>query len=461
MAKDNQDKTDLQNMLHIIDDFKSVKVLKTSAFESTELVYGKDGTQYIRKTLYGAASKAVLFESIKAIDSTHLQKVYDIALAGNDLLLVCEYVQGETLRQQVESKGVLGEDELVTLSHDLCDALSNLHNAGSTCIVHRDVNPNNIIMRNGGACLIDFGIARTHTDGASRDTNLWGTAGYAAPEQFGFKQTDARTDIYALGQVMRFAISGKDPDEQTDAISAGMKEIIARCCAIDPANRFWTIDEFRVACDEALGLFDDAPQDDLAGFAVIGDELPREGKSAKSDVPAGMPDKSKSEVVNAKAPEKAQVDIAEAAANNKAKSVKINDSSKPKKTTQAREIADLEVNVVEDNDLKKKTHSRARKALWIIFKSLIGAWCICDILGSVILMAQDPTSTGILYALCMIISMGFAPWIFMCAGFGITKRIKFFQTHRYLKLTLCMLIIIFVFMFVLSNISDPYIASLQ
>ncbi len=461
MAKDNQDKIDLQNMLHIIDDFKSVKVLKTSAFESTELVCGKDGTQYIRKTLYGAASKAALFEGIKAIDSTHLQKVYDTALAGNDLLLICEYVQGETLRKQVESKGALSEDELVALSHDLCDALSNLHNAGSTCIVHRDVNPNNIIMRNGGACLIDFGIARIPTDGASRDTNLWGTAGYAAPEQFGFKQTDARTDIYALGQVMRFAMSGKDPDEQTDAISAGMKEIIARCCAIDPANRFWTIDEFRVACDEALGLFDDAPQDDFAGFAVIGDKLPCEGKFDKSDAQAGMPDKSKPEVVNAKAPEKTQVDIAEATANNKAQPVKINDLSKAKKTPQAREIADLEVNVVEDNNLKKKTHSRARKALWIIFKSLIGAWCICDILGSFILMAEDPTPTGILYALCMIISMGFAPWIFMCAGFGITKRIKLFQTHRYLKLTLCMLIIIFVFMFVLSNISDPYIASLQ
>lgn len=96
------------------------------------------------------------------------------------------------------------------LGRQLCQALAPLHREN---IVHRDIKPENIVLgADSQVYLIDFGIARFEKAGRSADTTLLGTHGYAAPEQFGFCQSDARADIYSLGVVLNQVVTGAFPN---------------------------------------------------------------------------------------------------------------------------------------------------------------------------------------------------------------------------------------------------------
>ncbi len=150
-----------------------------------------------------------------------------------DDFYVMEYISGKTLLETVSQ-------ELYTSSSakdyilQLIDAVSILHKFS---IVHRDIKPENIIITKDGTLkLIDFDISRKITDKKSRDTDILGTVGYAAPEQFGFAQTDARSDIYAIGTVYNFMLTGKLPIEEIPGGQVG--KIIKKCTAINQSARY-------------------------------------------------------------------------------------------------------------------------------------------------------------------------------------------------------------------------------
>ena len=90
----------------------------------------------------------------------------------------------------------------------MCKALWVLHSLGA---VHRDVKPENIILRGSEAVLIDFDAARLYKPEESGDTQVLGTTGFAAPEQYGLSQTDRRADIYAVGILMNVMLTGEHP----------------------------------------------------------------------------------------------------------------------------------------------------------------------------------------------------------------------------------------------------------
>jgi Serine/threonine protein kinase len=123
--------------------------------------------------------------------------------------VVMDYVHGETVAQRLSRyQGRMSVDDIVSIGLQLCDALSYLHEQ-TPQIIHRDLKPSNVMIdKNGHVRLIDFGIARFYKEGVQFDTVLLGTPGFAAPEQEGGSQSDPRTDVYGLGALLYFLLSG-------------------------------------------------------------------------------------------------------------------------------------------------------------------------------------------------------------------------------------------------------------
>ena len=143
-------------------------------------------------------------------------------------LVVEEYIQGTSLLERLEQRQYLTEAEAEQILLGLCEGLAPLHELG---IIHRDIKPSNLILQNGGIIrLIDFDAARTVKARSSEDTRLLGTKGYASPEQFGYGQTDARSDIYSIGITMQKLLG--------EAYQGRLTAILAKCTEIDPKMRY-------------------------------------------------------------------------------------------------------------------------------------------------------------------------------------------------------------------------------
>ncbi len=116
---------------------------------------------------------------------------------STETVVIEEFIQGDSLLERLSQKNYFTESEAQNTLIQLCDGLEPMHKCG---IIHRDIKPSNIIMQDDGSVrLIDFDAARVIKENATEDTKLLGTKGYASPEQFGYGQTDQRSDIYSLG----------------------------------------------------------------------------------------------------------------------------------------------------------------------------------------------------------------------------------------------------------------------
>lgn len=172
-------------------------------------------------------SRAADYAPLAAVRSPYVARVYQVLQEGEDVLLVQEYLEGRTLRSWLEEGRVFSEGEIAALFLQLCHGLEAFHGAG---LIHRDVKPENIFLCGGRAVLMDFDAARQYKPGGGKDTTYLGTEGYAAPEQYGFAQTDFRTDIYALGVVVRELCGAR--------CSSRLGPVVDKCTAFDPAARY-------------------------------------------------------------------------------------------------------------------------------------------------------------------------------------------------------------------------------
>ena len=170
------------------------------------------------------------------------------------LYVSMRYVPGRDLGRIVEADGPLPPDEAARLIAQVADGLDAVHAAG---LVHRDVKPHNVIVDEDGAHLTDFGLAKAMaaTTGLTATGQVIGTVDYMAPEQIEARRVDARTDVYALGGVLYWAVTGKVPFAERESSakmwahvneeppSAGRRgkaldPVIRRAMAKDPADRF-------------------------------------------------------------------------------------------------------------------------------------------------------------------------------------------------------------------------------
>lgn len=182
------------------------------------------------------ADRAGIYRYLMETNMAGIPHIYECITQDDGLIVVEEYVSGRTIEEIVSSDGAIKPEKALDITTQLCDILKPLHDADDP-VICRDLKAANIMLtEDGRARIVDFDIARVYRPGLNKDTCLLGTQGYAAPEQFGFGQTDARTDIYALGVLLNYMITGKMPsDEKAGGKAAG---IIEKCTKLKPDERY-------------------------------------------------------------------------------------------------------------------------------------------------------------------------------------------------------------------------------
>ena len=187
----------------------------------------------------------------------HVPRIVECYKTGRELVVVSEFIPGETLDAFVNEVGPSLELSLSVVPA-VCAAVAELHKAFDPPVVHRDLKPANIIVSEGpsglSATLIDFGIARRYREGAAADTVRFGTRSYAPPEQYGFGQTSVRSDIYALGMIALFCITGEEAHGQPSAeslartgVTGPYADAILQATSFDPGRRFASAEAFCTA----------------------------------------------------------------------------------------------------------------------------------------------------------------------------------------------------------------------
>lgn len=151
-------------------------------------------------------------ELLGRLSHPNLPVVADIFEYQNRPVLVMEFVPGQTLEDRVhDANAPLLEQDVVRYGIQVAQVLHYLHSQ-QPAIIYRDLKPSNIMVTPDGVLkLIDFGVARTYKERKSKDTVAMGSAGYAPPEQYGKGQTDARSDVYALGATLLHLLTGLPP----------------------------------------------------------------------------------------------------------------------------------------------------------------------------------------------------------------------------------------------------------
>lgn len=208
----------------------------------------QDEKIYIKKEIKEYTKE--IYESIKNINSKNIPKIYEILENEDKLIIIEEFINGDTLQTILEKENKLKESEVIKYMISLCDVLNEIHSLNPP-IIHRDIKPANIIMSNDNVLkLIDFDISRTYKEGESLDTTLLGTKGYASPEQFGFDQTDCRSDIYAMGVMMNVLTTGKHIKEELN--NTLLKDIIKKCTHISAEKRYDNVLDLKVELKNKL-----------------------------------------------------------------------------------------------------------------------------------------------------------------------------------------------------------------
>lgn len=188
-----------------------------------------------------------VYEQLASVRIEEVPAVKECVADDGKLIVVEEYVQGRSLKQVLDEQGLLNEEQAYEIAVQLVDILVRLHQLESA-IVHRDIKPSNIIIeKNGHVNLIDFNAARHVNADKNEDTRMLGTVYFAAPEQFGFGQSDERTDIYGLGATINYIMTGDKPG--AGIAECRFSDILKKCLMVDAKDRYQSAEELRGVLD--------------------------------------------------------------------------------------------------------------------------------------------------------------------------------------------------------------------
>ena len=211
-------------------EYDTLHVLKQSPRGTVSVVrHKKSGTRYVFRRYSGSGE---VYRRLLPVLCPHLPQIMEAAEQDGQTAVLEEYVQGDTLAELLMGAR-LTEREARQVTMQLCQALHVLHSMGA---VHRDVKPENVILRGSDAVLIDFDAARIYKVASESDTQVLGTTGFAAPEQYGIFQSDERADIFSLGVLLNIMLTGKHPSREMAAGKMG--RIVRKCTMTAPEQRY-------------------------------------------------------------------------------------------------------------------------------------------------------------------------------------------------------------------------------
>ena len=219
---------------YIKEEYTKVELLKKT--EHSSIWLAKDGTGQI-VVVKQLSTTGLPFRKLKEIAHPLWPRILFTAEEDDTTWVVEEYVSGNTLSAEIETGRRFSPTEVENIMLQLLEGMAAFHQAG---IIHRDIKPSNIILQGERqARLLDFGVAREMHRENSPDTRAFGTSGYAPPEQYGFGQTDARSDIYALGVTMKELLE--------EGNHGWLTAVLDKCTALDPKDRYQNADELKAA----------------------------------------------------------------------------------------------------------------------------------------------------------------------------------------------------------------------
>lgn len=221
---------------YLSEQFHKLTRLGESLKKETWLVQEEEtGKLYVWKEV--PCEQREIYEKIKRMNHPNLAKIKAILNGENCVIVLEEYISGETVKNRLQEEKKFSVAEAYTIITTLLQALKLLHEQK---IIHRDIQPGNLLISTDHVIkLLDFGIARIPKENQGHDTQILGTAGYAAPEQFGFTQSDERTDLYAVGVLFYQMLTGRMPIGNQCEEEVPYSAFISKCIAIDPKDRFF------------------------------------------------------------------------------------------------------------------------------------------------------------------------------------------------------------------------------
>jgi serine/threonine protein kinase len=212
----------------------------------------ENGTHYVVKIYdkYFVTDSADERKILENLNHPAIPKLTDSFETEESVYVIREYAKGKPLD---ESEEPVSERAALNIGTQLCDILTYLHTQ-TPPVIHRDIKPSNVIIdENGKLCLIDFGIARLYKETALKDTKYAATDGFSSPEQYGYMQTDAISDIYSLGKLLCWILTGSDDIIEIDSIkNRNLTKVIKKCAAFAPENRYKSAESVKTALHRAV-----------------------------------------------------------------------------------------------------------------------------------------------------------------------------------------------------------------
>lgn len=236
-----EDKQSMQNLQYEYLDnrYENLIILGNQDKKTTYLANDTlDGRIVLKK--YIQKEQADIYRRLLEVEEQHLVRIFYVAENEQQALVIMDYVSGQTVEQLQKAGRNFSEQEVITDTIQLLQGILAIHAKG---IIHRDISPKNVLISTDRVVkLLDFDIGRKYKKSQGSDTTILGTVGYAAPEQFGFTQSDTRTDIYAVGVFMNMMLTGRLISEQVYE-KGRLGKIIAKCTQIDPKKRYQNVEE--------------------------------------------------------------------------------------------------------------------------------------------------------------------------------------------------------------------------